>query len=139
MAQAQVVAATPTICVIEDDRGIREALRALLEDAGYHVIEAADGLEGYRLLQKTPDRLVALVDHKMPQMDGCDLLELVAKDDVLRTRHEFIFVTASPRRAEEDCGETMEDLSASLLSKPFHIDDVLDAVAKAAERITAGG
>ncbi|HKV83341.1 MAG TPA: response regulator [Ktedonobacterales bacterium] len=137
MAQTRVRAATPTICVIEDDEGIREALRALLEDSGYHVIEAANGLEGYRLLRESAGRLVALVDHKMPQMDGCDLLELVAKDEDLRTRHEFIFVTASPRHAEEDCGETMEELSATLLPKPFHIDEVLDAVSEAAGRMAS--
>jgi CheY-like chemotaxis protein len=137
MAQTQVQAATPTICVIEDDDGIRDALRAVLEDSGYHVIEAVDGLEGYRLLRESAGRLVVLVDHKMPQMDGCDLLELVTKDEDLRSRHEFIFVTASPRHAEEDCGEAMEELSATLLPKPFHIDDVLDAVAEATARMAA--
>lgn len=136
MAQTRIQAATPHVCVIEDDAGIRDALRAVLEDAGYHVLEAADGLAGYHLLKASEGPLVALVDHRMPRMDGCDLLELVAKDEDLRSRHEFIFVTASPRKATEDCGETMEDLAATLLPKPFHIDDVLDAVANAAERLS---
>lgn len=135
MAQTQVQAETPQVCVIEDDAGIRDALRALLEDAGYHVLEATNGAEGYRLLRSSAVPLVALVDHKMPQMDGCDLLELVDQDEEMRSRHTFIFVTASPRAAEQDCGETMEELSATLLPKPFHIDDVLDAVAEASARI----
>lgn len=135
MAQTRVRAETPMVCVIEDDAGIRDALRAVLEDAGYHVLEAADGLAGYHLLRSSEGSLVVLVDHKMPRMDGCDLLELVAKDEDLRSRHEFIFVTASPRKAQEDCGETMEELSATMLPKPFHIDDVLDAVVEATERM----
>ena len=135
MAQAKIKTETPTVCVIEDDAGIRDALRDLLEDAGYDVLEAADGLAGYHLLRSIEAPLIALVDHKMPRMDGCDLLELVAKEEDLRSRHEFIFVTTSPLTAEEDCGETMAELSAIMLPKPFHIDDVLDAVVEATARI----
>lgn len=126
----------PTVCVIEDDAGIREALRMLLEDAGYRVVEAADGRLGCAILRESDERLIALVDHKMPVMDGCDVLELAANDTDLRARHAFIFVTASPKRAEEDCGEAMEELDAPLVPKPFDIDEVLDAVADAAKRLS---
>lgn len=126
------------VCVIEDDQAIRETLRILLEGEGYRVIEAADGVTGYALLRESRGRLITLVDQKLPRMDGCDLLDLVTHDEDLRSRHTFIMVTASPKRAEEDCGDTLEELSAPLLPKPFDIDDVLDAVAQAAARISVG-
>ena len=128
---------TPLVCLIEDDDGIREVLHMLLEDAGYRVREAADGLAGYALLRDTHEPMVALVDHKLPAMDGCDLLELIANDEQLRTRHAFIFVTASPQHAEQDCGETLEELDTAVVPKPFDIDDVLDAVAAAVARMAA--
>ncbi len=128
--------AAPLVCVIEDDRGIRETLRDLLEDAGYRVLEAADGMTGCDIMRDSAERLIAVVDHKMPRMDGCDVLELAASDEQLRERHAFIFVTASPRRAEEDCGETLDELDVPLVSKPFHVDDLLDAVAEAARRLS---
>lgn len=133
---APQISAAPTICVIEDDDAIRETVRALLEDEGYQVIEAADGLSGYHLLCNAAAPLVAVVDHKLPRMDGCDLLELVAQDEELRARHAFIFVTASPRRAAEDCGESLEELGAPLVAKPFDIDQLLAPVAEAAQRLT---
>lgn len=128
-------ATRPAVCVIEDDEGIRETLRDLLEGEGYRVIEAADGRTGSEILRASPERLVAMVDHKLPVMDGCDLLELAAHDEELRHRHAFILVTASPKRAEDDCGDTLQELDAPLIPKPFHIDDLLDAVAEAATRL----
>lgn len=126
---------TATVCVIEDDADIRTVVRLLLEEEGYQVLEAANGLDGLALLQASPERLVAVVDHRLPAMDGCDLLEIVAQDAALRARHAFILVTASPRQAEEDCGETLEDLGAPVVAKPFNIDEIVDAVAEAVQRI----
>lgn len=127
--------AETAVCVVEDDAAIRETLRALLEDEGYHVHEAANGREGLTLLRASTERLVVVLDHKLPEMDGCDLLDIVTHDATLRARHVFILMTASPRRAEEDCGETLEELHAPLLPKPFDIEEVVDAVAEAAQRI----
>ncbi len=129
---------TPLVCVIEDNEFIRETLRDLLEDASYRVIEAADGVQACRILQESTERLIAVVDHKMPRMDGCDVLELAANDEHLRERHAFIFVTASPSRAKEDCGETLDKLDVPVVAKPFELDDVLDAVAGAAKRLSGG-
>ncbi len=125
----------PTVCVIEDDAAVRDTLRLLLEEEGYSVVEAADGLAGYRLLMETDQPLIAVVDHKMPQMDGCDLLEQIAQDAALRARHTYIMLSASPKRAEEECGETLEALAAPLVPKPFDIDEVVGAVAEAVQRL----
>jgi CheY-like chemotaxis protein len=135
--QAEQAETTQIVCVIEDDEVTREMFRILLEDAGYCVREAADGLAGYALLRDAPERLVALVDHKLPAMDGCDLLELIAADEHMRVWHAFIFVTASPQRAEQDCGETLDELDTPIVEKPFDIDTVLDAVAAAIARMAA--
>jgi CheY-like chemotaxis protein len=126
------------VCVVEDDTSIRETLRDLLQEEGYRVLEASNGSNALELLKGASERLVVLLDHKLPEMDGCDLLDIVAHDNTLRERHVFILVTASPAHAEEDCGETLEELGAPLLAKPFGIDEVLEAVAEAAQRITVG-
>lgn len=71
-----VAAETPTgklrVLVVEDERSIRLALRAVLEAAGYEVSEAADGEAGlHTALQVEPHMLV--VDRMMPRMDGLAL------------------------------------------------------------------
>jgi len=126
---------THTVCVIENDEATRYALRMLLEDTGYTVIEATDGQAGYRLLCESDMRLIVVLDHKMPRMDGCDLLDLVEHDQTLRTQHTFIFVTASPEGLGEDCDETLSELDVPVVAKPFSVEEVLDAVHDAVQRL----
>jgi CheY-like chemotaxis protein len=138
-AQSPVHTQAPLICIIDDDSGIRRALRVLLEGAGYRLREAADGLAGYTLLRDAPEPVVALIDYELPALDGCDLLELITTDEQIRTRHIFIMVTGSPPQVvEEDCGETLNELDAPVMRKPFAIDALLNAVAAAATRLPTG-
>jgi CheY-like chemotaxis protein len=123
------------VCIIEDDEATRETVRDLLVDAGYDVVTAANGLLGHTMLLASMERLIVLLDHKLPKLDGCDLLEIVAQDEDLRARHTFIFMTASPKRALEDCEEALEDLDVPLIAKPFDIDELVEAVQQAEQRL----
>jgi len=67
------------ILLVEDNDDARRMLRMLLEDEGYHVIEAADGLSGLTaILERRPD--VALVDIGLPAMDGYELARRVRRE-----------------------------------------------------------
>jgi two-component system nitrogen regulation response regulator NtrX len=65
------------ILVIDDDAGIRDALRMILEYEGYVVSAAADGQEGLAELEARPPAAV-LLDIKMPGMDGLEVLDRIA-------------------------------------------------------------
>lgn len=59
----------PRIVVADDDRGVRLALRNVLERDGYQVEEASNGLQALTLCQRrTPD--LVLMDARMPALDG---------------------------------------------------------------------
>jgi diguanylate cyclase len=63
---------TASILVVDDDPGARFLMRRALEHVDFEVIEAADGIEGYELLERhRPDLL--LVDVIMPRMNGYEL------------------------------------------------------------------
>ena len=62
------------ILVIDDEAGIRDSLRMMLEYEGYEFIGAATGQEGLALVEREPPDLVFL-DIKMPGMDGLEVLE----------------------------------------------------------------
>jgi DNA-binding response OmpR family regulator len=62
------------VLIVDDDRGLRLALAALLSEAGYVVRQAADGPEAIRSLDETPFD-VALLDVGLPGMSGLDVLE----------------------------------------------------------------
>jgi two-component system, OmpR family, response regulator MprA len=63
----------PTLLVVEDEPVIRELMSILLEDEGYAVRQAVDGLEALELLEQHGIDLV-LSDVKMPRLDGASLV-----------------------------------------------------------------
>ena len=127
--------ATAKVCLIEDDAGIRETVRYLLVDEGYEVIEATNGLEGKQLLEGSLEPLIAIIDYRLPKLDGCDLLEIIAQDEQLRARHTFIMMSASPEKTVEDCEEAIDDLDVPIIPKPFDMDGLVEAVRQAEERL----
>ncbi len=68
---------TPTrasyVLVVDDDRALRHAITALLQAAGYHTDQAADGLEALDKLRRQPVDLM-LLDIGLPGMSGLDVL-----------------------------------------------------------------
>ncbi len=62
------------ILVVEDDEYVLGSIKSVLEDEGYNVKTASNGLEGLKFYRKAPYALV-VSDLKMPQMDGFELLK----------------------------------------------------------------
>lgn len=78
-----------TIMVIDDEAQMRDLIRKFLEEDGYKVIEASDGLDALTLLSETMPDLM-LVDVMMPYMDGF----LFATEVKKFTNAPFIFLSA---------------------------------------------
>ncbi len=68
-----------TILSIDDEASIRESFAAHLEDDGYHTLIAEDGSVGLEIFQRDHPDLV-LVDLRMKEVDGLDVLEKVVKE-----------------------------------------------------------
>jgi DNA-binding NtrC family response regulator len=67
------------ILIIEDEDIVRESMTTYLEDSGFAVYQATDGIEGLQQYQqRAPD--VVLLDLRMPRMDGLEVLESISKD-----------------------------------------------------------
>jgi DNA-binding NtrC family response regulator len=67
----------PTILVVDDEASIRRTLREILEYEDFEVEEAVDGEEALAAIQEHPYDLV-LLDIKMPEVDGMEVLEEIA-------------------------------------------------------------
>jgi CheY-like chemotaxis protein len=112
------------ILVIEDEKGIRENLRDMLEAEGFAVDEADCGAEGIRqALATSPDLVVC--DVMMPGKDGFEVLaDLRGRDS---TSHlPFLFLTARADRGSLRKG--MELGAEDYLTKPFTRTELLAAV-----------
>jgi DNA-binding response OmpR family regulator len=116
------------VLVIEDDDDIREVLRLVLEDAGYMVCEAHNGLIGLALLRESAEPLVVLVDWWMPRLDGKQVLRAAGREPRL-ARHAYALLTAACEGGWPEPGmPVLEGLMVPVLAKPFDIDAVVALV-----------
>ncbi len=121
-----------TILVVEDDPGLLEGIRTILELDGYTVITADNGVNALEILRSTtalPNLIVS--DIMMPQMDGIQLLQAVRKQPGWVTV-PFIFLTARSSKADIQRGKKLG--VDDYLIKPFDAEDLLVAVESRLER-----
>ena len=103
---------THTIALVDDDQNILASLSAALEDEGYRVDTYVGSLEALEGIVRKPVDL-AILDIKMPKMDGMELLEnLRQKNDV-----PVIFLTSKDDEVDEVMGLRMG--ADDYIKKPF--------------------
>jgi DNA-binding NtrC family response regulator len=71
------------ILVVDDEDGIRKALRIKLTKKGYEIIEAEDGIEATEILKKDRKFDMVLSDVKMPKMNGLELVEWIQEQGII--------------------------------------------------------
>ena len=121
------------VLIVDDDAMVRLMLRMALEDSGYTVLEADDGQYALEPLRKHRCGMVVLLDWQMPGMDGEALLRAVAADPPLASRHTYILMTASHEGAlPPSFVQTLAQMGARVVRKPFKVADALAAVEQAA-------
>jgi CheY-like chemotaxis protein len=105
----------PTVLVVDDDPDICTNLRDILVDLGYRVDTAADGATALELVRQKPYD-VALLDYKMPGMDGLTLYREIKR---IRAETVAVIVTAY---AGATTAETARAAGAwRVLSKPVEL------------------
>ncbi len=110
-----------TILLVEDDDQLRRSAKRVLEDAGYQVVSAADGLEGLEALRQAGSVHLVLSDLVMPRLGGRALF-----DAARRAGHTtpFLFVSGY---SDPDRTASL-DPSVPLLHKPWTAPDLLRKV-----------
>ncbi len=116
-----------TILVVDDDPLIRLTVTGILEDDGYSVIDAGDGLEALEVLATLDGVRPAaiLLDITMPRMDGYTFVEELGRRG-LRDAMPVIVLTADGR-APEKAARVGAD---GYLTKPFTLPTLLAEVAR---------
>jgi two-component system response regulator ChvI len=101
-----------TIALVDDDRNILTSVSMTLEAEGFTVRTYTDGAEALRALMQSPVDL-AVLDIKMPRMDGMELLEKLRKSSDL----PVIFLTSKDDEVDELMGLRMG--ADDYIKKPF--------------------
>jgi two-component system nitrogen regulation response regulator NtrX len=118
----------PRILVIDDDAGIRESMRMILEYEGYECLLAATGPDGLAVVEREPLDLVFL-DIKMPGMDGIDVLERIRA-----TSDGLPVVMISGHATVSTAVEATKKGAFDFIEKPLASDRVLLTVRNAVDQ-----
>jgi len=114
----------PKILLAEDDNDMRRFLVKALENAGYEVTDYDNGMSAYRRLREEPFELL-LTDIVMPEMDGIELARRAAELD---PDIKIMFITGFAAVALNPDSQAPKE--AKVLSKPFHLRDLVNEVQK---------
>ena len=110
------------ILVIDDDPAILSTVADILEFEGYPVECASNGAEGLAALERIQP-LMVLLDMRMPVLDGWGFARILTERGV----HLPILVMT----AAQDARRWAEEIGAEgFIPKPFHVMDLIDAVAR---------
>ncbi len=106
------------VLLAEDEEAMRGYLARALENAGYEVVAVDRGTEAVPLLESTHFDLL-LSDIVMPEMDG---IELAQRCNEVSPRTKVMFITGF---AAVTLKASREQPQAKVLSKPFHLRDLV--------------
>jgi DNA-binding NtrC family response regulator len=117
--------ARPVILVVDDDPGVRESFRLILEDH-YDVVDVPDGPSALEVVRASPMDLV-LLDIRLPGMDGIEVLERIkAIDDHLtKPFEEDELLPLASRALERRTLEREVALLRSELARTHDLDEIV--------------
>ena len=115
------------ILIVEDERTARRALKMILEDEGYAVLESSTGEDGLRIaLSEQPD--LVLLDIRLPDLDGISVLQRLR---AAGSNAAVIIMTAETSSA--NAIRATQYGAFDYLSKPIHDEQLLLLIRRALE------
>jgi chemotaxis protein histidine kinase CheA/ActR/RegA family two-component response regulator len=124
LGNAMPAVALPLCMVVDDSVSVRRTMEHLMQDAGYQVITARDGLDALAMLERyTPD--VALVDLEMPRMNGLDLAKSMRNRPQTKTT-PVVMITS--RFTDRHRALALEAGVNEFLTKPYTEEVLLGVV-----------
>jgi two-component system, chemotaxis family, chemotaxis protein CheY len=115
-----------TILIVDDSVSIRQSVRFILEQNGYTVIEAADGLEGLKRLSESKVQLV-ISDINMPNMDGLTMVKKVRETEGIKFLPILVLTTESQGSVVE---EGKKAGATGWIVKPFNNEKLIETIKK---------
>ena len=115
-----------TIMTVDDSASVRQMVSFTLKDAGYEVVEAADGRDALTKVNGSPVHMV-ITDLNMPNLDGIGLIR------ELRAKPGFKFIPIVMLTTESQDSKKQEGKAAGAtgwIVKPFKSDQLLAVVKK---------
>lgn len=117
-----------TVLTVDDSRTMRDMLLMTLQQAGFNVVQAEDGVHGLEVLAgEKPD--VIITDINMPRMDGYGFMKGVRGDPAHRATPILVLTTES---SPEKKAMAREAGATGWIVKPFDPEKLVDAINRVA-------
>jgi len=112
------------VLVVEDDEGLNNLIQKSLRRAGFDCFGVLSGLDAIERAKKNPNQ-VLLIDQRLPDMDGTDLVR-----NLIKHIHDVLFVAMTGHGDEKIAVEMMKLGARDYLIKGFDLTDILPMVFK---------
>lgn len=122
---------TNKILVIDDSKVIRMRVKEMLPAGSFELLEAADGLEGYRLICDERPNLI-LLDFILPKMSGWDIYQQLQRSAELK-RIPLVLMSGRREEVVEKITEPFEYFA--FVEKPFEQKQLVDAIREAMTKV----
>ena len=117
------------ILVVDDSVTVRQQVGSALSQAGFEIIEAADGQEGLNKITANPDLLMVITDVNMPHMNGLEMLEKLKANP----KHSKLIVFMLTTEGQPELIERAKKAGAKgWIVKPFKAELLVSAAKKLA-------
>lgn len=116
------------VLTVDDSRTMRDMLRLALEDAGFEVVQAEDGVHGLEVLAGIKPNVI-ITDINMPRMDGFGFIEGVRRDAARRGIPILVLTTESDAAKKDRARQAG---ATGWIVKPFNPTKLVDAVRRVA-------
>ena len=117
------------VVVADDEHVVLSLIRDTLEDEGYDVSGASDGVEGLELIRSRPTQMI-ITDIRMPNMDG---IEMVKQAREVNPDIAVIFMTGYADL--NSAKEAIRQGALEYVLKPFELSEMRQAIRKATDNI----
>ena len=124
----------PHVLVIDDDEGLRDLFRDILEGEGYRVTLAASVLDTGEIARLAPDLLILDLLLGTDVLPAWDLVGAIRTDDRVSTLPIVLCSAATEHLAR--LREQIAAMGVTVIPKPFELDDFLRAVRQCQRSVT---
>lgn len=115
------------VLVVDDSAAIRQSITYVLQQGGYEVLEAKDGLDGLSVLQTMATTDLIITDVNMPNLDGISFIKKVRENPKYKFTPIIVLTTESQG---SKMNEGKEAGATGWIVKPFSAEKLLGVVKK---------
>jgi len=117
------------VLIADDDPGVRDLLGEIVSGEGFEVVAVGDGAEAVATVGKNGGFALAFLDIRMPGLGG-----LEAMMEIKRLSPETVVVIVTGYAEDLALLDKSQNWPLTVIRKPFHVEEVMDALRFAARR-----